>query len=125
MSRVYNFSAGPAVLPEEVLKEAAAEMLEKEGIHVTVGDVNILYGKNTEKLLEVISAFDRIVTVEDHNVNGGLGAYISKLVCEHEPKKVTRIGLTTFGESGPAKELADYYGFSPENISNTVKNGLK
>ena len=27
MSRVYNFSAGPAVLPEEVLKEAAAEML--------------------------------------------------------------------------------------------------
>ena len=104
---------------------AAAEMLEKEGIHVTVGDVNILYGKNTEKLLEVISAFDRIVTVEDHNVNGGLGAYISKLVCEHEPKKVTRIGLTTFGESGPAKELADYYGFSPENISNTVKNGLK
>ena len=28
MSRVYNFSAGPAVLPEEVLKEAAAEMLD-------------------------------------------------------------------------------------------------
>ena len=28
MSRVYNFSAGPAVLPEEVLKEAAEEMLE-------------------------------------------------------------------------------------------------
>ena len=65
------------------------------------------------------------MTVEDHNVNGGLGAYISRLVCEHEPKKVTRIGLSTFGESGPAKELADYYGFSPENISNTVKDGLK
>ena len=30
MSRVYNFSAGPAVLPEEVLKEAADEMLEDE-----------------------------------------------------------------------------------------------
>ena len=29
MSRVYNFSAGPAVLPEEVLKEAAAEMLDR------------------------------------------------------------------------------------------------
>ena len=104
---------------------AAAELLEKEGIHVTVADVNILYGKNTEKLLNVISGFDRIVTVEDHNVNGGLGAYISRLVCEHEPKRVTRIGLSTFGESGPAKELADYYGFSPENISSTVKNGLK
>lgn len=31
MSRVYNFSAGPAVLPEEVLKEAAAEMLDYNG----------------------------------------------------------------------------------------------
>ena len=34
MSRVYNFSAGPAVLPEEVLKEAAAEMLEIGRAHV-------------------------------------------------------------------------------------------
>ena len=100
-------------------------ILEKDGIHVTVADVNILYGKNTEKLLSVISGFDRIVTVEDHNVNGGLGAYISRLVCEHEPKRVTRIGLAAFGESGPAKELADDYGFSPENISSTVKKGLK
>ena len=31
MSRVYNFSAGPAVLPEEVLKEAAEEMLDYQG----------------------------------------------------------------------------------------------
>ena len=31
MSRVYNFSAGPAVLPEEVLKEAADEMLDYKG----------------------------------------------------------------------------------------------
>ena len=32
MARVYNFSAGPAVLPEEVLKEAAEEMLELQRI---------------------------------------------------------------------------------------------
>ena len=31
MGRVYNFSAGPAVLPEEVLQEAAAEMLDYQG----------------------------------------------------------------------------------------------
>ena len=37
MSRVYNFSAGPAVLPEEVLKEAAAEMLDYNG-NVSYGD---------------------------------------------------------------------------------------
>ena len=108
---------------DRVLK--AAKDLEVEGIHVTVADINILYGKNPQKILEVISGFEQIVTVEDHNVNGGMGAYISKLVCENEPKKVTRIGLTSFGESGPAKELADYYGFSPENISNVVRGSLK
>ena len=36
MGRVYNFSAGPAVLPEEVLKEAAAEMLDYNGIGMSV-----------------------------------------------------------------------------------------
>ena len=36
MARVYNFSAGPAVLPEEVLKEAAAEMLDYFGIDYEV-----------------------------------------------------------------------------------------
>ena len=38
MSRVYNFSAGPAVLPEEVLKEAADEMLDYQGSGVCYGD---------------------------------------------------------------------------------------
>ena len=33
MGRVYNFSAGPAVLPEEVLRDAAAEMLDYNGLH--------------------------------------------------------------------------------------------
>ena len=36
MSRVYNFSAGPAVLPEEVLKEVAAEMLDYNGTGMSV-----------------------------------------------------------------------------------------
>ena len=36
MSRVYNFSAGPAVLPEEVLKEAQADMLDYKGCGMSV-----------------------------------------------------------------------------------------
>ena len=91
---------------------------------MTVGDINILYGKNPEKIIEAIKKAKKIVTVEDHNVNGGMGAYISKLAVENAPKFVKRMGLTTFGESGPAKELADYYGFSPENIAKTVKENL-
>ena len=40
MSRVYNFSAGPAVLPEEVLKEAAAEMLDYKGTGMSVMEMS-------------------------------------------------------------------------------------
>ena len=40
MSRVYNFSAGPAVLPEEVLKEAAAEMLDYNGTGMSVMEMS-------------------------------------------------------------------------------------
>lgn len=40
MSRVYNFSAGPAVLPEEVLKEAAEEMLDYKGCGMSVMEMS-------------------------------------------------------------------------------------
>lgn len=40
MGRVYNFSAGPAVLPEEVLKEAAAEMLDYKGSGMSVMEMS-------------------------------------------------------------------------------------
>ncbi|MBS6396434.1 MAG: transketolase [Clostridiales bacterium] len=100
---------------------AAAELLKEQGVGVTVGDVNIINAKDPSKVVEAIKKAKKIVTVEDHNVNGGLGAYISKLVVENDPKQVKRIGLTTFGESGPANTLADLYGFSPENIAKVAK----
>ena len=88
----------------------------------TVADVNILYPQNTEKILELIESAKWIVTVEDHNINGGLGSYISRLVVENAPKYVKRIALETFGESGPAKELADAYGYDPKMIAKAVLN---
>lgn len=102
----------------------AAEILKEQGVNVTVGDVNILNAKDPSKVVEAIKKAKRIITVEDHNVNGGLGAYISKLAVENDPKPVHRIGLTTFGESGPADEVADAYGFAPENIAKVVKDNL-
>lgn len=104
---------------------AAAELLKEEGIGVTVADINILYGKNDTKIIGEIRKAKAIVTVEDHNINGGLGAYISRLVTEYDPKYVTRIALTSFGESGPAKELADHYGFSPEAIAARAKETIE
>ena len=104
---------------------AAADLLHEQGIQVTVADINILYGKNNGKILETMASAQQLFTVEDHNINGGLGSYISRLATESCPRKVKRIALTTYGESGPAKELADHYGFSPEAIAATVKETLQ
>ena len=103
----------------------AADLLKEKGIDITVGDINIINAKNPDKVITEIRKAKRIVTVEDHNIHGGLGAYISKLVVENDPKRVSRIGLSAFGESGSADELADYYGFAPENIAAVVEQGMK
>ena len=124
MTILRSFGAETLVLSSGFVLDrvlAAADRLHEEGTEVTVGDINIQYMDKPKSLLAAITAAERIVTVEDHNVNGGLAAYVRKLVCEHDPKPVRAIGLTTFGESGPAKELADAYGFSPENIAASVK----
>ena len=103
---------------------AAADVLKEQGVNVTVADINILYGKDPSKILEAMGKTEQVVTVEDHNINGGLGSYISRLASENKPVKVKRIALTDFAESGPAKELADAYGFSPEGIAKTVRETL-
>jgi transketolase len=102
----------------------AAEILKEQGVNVTVADVNILYKKNNEKLIDLMSKFEKIVTVEDHNINGGLGSFISRLACENKPVFVKRMALETFGESGPADAVLDHYGFSGENIAKTVEENL-
>lgn len=103
---------------------AAADLLNEQGIHVTAADINILYGKDPSEILKAMAKSDQLFTVEDHNINGGLGSYISRLATENRPAYVTRIALTTYGESGPAKELADAYGFSPEAIAAKVREKL-
>ncbi|MBQ1407430.1 MAG: transketolase [Eubacterium sp.] len=103
---------------------AAAELLKEDGVNVTVADINILYGKDPSEILKVMAKSDQLFAIEDHNINGGLGSYISRLATECKPAFVTRIALTTYGESGPAKELADAYGFSPEAIAAKVKEKL-
>lgn len=99
----------------------AAEILKKEGTSVTVADINIINGKDPSKIIEIIRSAGKIATVEDQSINGGLGSYIQPLVCQHDPKSVRKLGLKTFAESGPAKELADAYGYSPEGIAELVR----
>ena len=61
MSRVYNFSAGPAVLPEEVLKEAAAEMMDYNGTGMSVMEMS-----------HRSKAFEEIITAAEQELKAGV-----------------------------------------------------
>lgn len=102
----------------------AAELLKEEGISVTVADINIINGKNSKEIINVIKSGKRLFTIEDQNIHGGLGSYISGLVTENDPKPMYKFGLTTFGESGIADDLVDKYGFSKESICDFVKSKM-
>ena len=100
---------------------AAAELLRDKGVPATVADVNIIDTACVNpEIVALLKGAKHVYTGEDGNVNGGLGAYVSRMACEHAPVRVDRIGLSTFGESGPAKDAADLYGFAPEKIARRV-----
>jgi transketolase len=100
----------------------ASKELQKEGINVEVINIHTIRPLDEELILSSAEKTGRIITIEDHSINGGLGSAVCELLCEKLPTKVKRIGLKDFGESGEQKELYHKYGFSTEKIKNEVKN---
>ncbi len=100
----------------------ASKELQKEGINVEIINIHTIRPLDEELILSSAEKTGRIITIEDHSINGGLGSAVCELLCEKLPTKVKRIGLKDFGESGEQNELYHKYGFSPEKIKNEVKN---
>lgn len=59
----------------------------------------------------------KLISIEDHNVIGGLGSAISEVLTQEYPAKLIRLGINdTFGKSGKATELMKYFGITADNI---------
>jgi transketolase len=59
----------------------------------------------------------KLISIEDHNIIGGLGSAISEVLTEEYPVKLTRLGIKdTFGKSGKAEELMKYFGITAADI---------
>lgn len=104
----------------------AEKMLSADGISAEV--INIATIKPLDKELVVKSAkkTGRVITVEEHNIVGGLGEAVCAALSEECPTPVKRIGVNDeFGHSGPAKDLLKQFGLSAENIYNVAKDFVK
>ncbi len=103
-----------------------AEKLENEGIGVRVLDVHTIKPLDERAILAAARETGAIVTVEDHNVLGGLGGAVSELTAEKCPVQVKRVGVQDeFGESGTAEQIKAYCGLTPAAIQRAVRAVLK
>ena len=101
------------VTVSEALK--AQEALKEKGINVRVIDVHTI--KPLDKEMIIKSSNEKIITIEDHSIIGGLGTAVCEVLSENFPAKVTRIGINdTFGESGTAEELLKKYNLNSEYL---------
>jgi transketolase len=104
----------------------AAERLEKSGIAARVVDVLTIKPLDRRTILRAAQETGAIVTVEDHNVLGGLGGAVAELIADACPVPVKRVGVAdTFGESGKAEEIKAWCGLTPARIAAAARAALK
>lgn len=103
---------------------AAADALAAEGISAEVVDVMSVKPLDEETIIASAAKTGRVLTVEEHSIYGGMGSAVAELLGEKHPVPVTRLGLTTFGQSGDAAELLAYYGLDAAGIATRVREVL-
>ncbi|MCL5016000.1 MAG: transketolase family protein [Patescibacteria group bacterium] len=105
---------------------AAARELEKEGINVLVINNHTIKPIDEKKITEVAKKCGAVVTVEEHQIYGGLGGAVAEVLAKNHPTPMEFIGMRgIFGESGSAKELIEKYGMGVKDIKEAVKKVIK
>lgn len=88
----------------------AQQVLKENGVNVRVIDIHTIKPIDKELIIKCAKETKRIITVEDHNIIGGLGSAVCEVLSEEYPVKIERMGIPdTFGRSGKAEELMKFY----------------
>ncbi len=100
----------------------AGRILEEKGISVELINIHTIKPLDTEAIIQSISKTKCAVTVEEHNIIGGLGDAIAQVAAKHFPIPIEYIGTNdTFGESGKPTELLTKYGLDTPFIIEAVE----
>ena len=99
----------------EALK--AKEELANKGINIRVIDIHTIKPIDKDIIVKAAKETNKIITIEDHNIIGGLGTAVCEVLSENYPTKVIRMGIKDrFGTSGKAEELMKYFNITSEDI---------
>lgn len=95
----------------------AAVELEKQGTGVSVLHMATIKPLDTEALEAFASSHTELVTVEEHQIAGGLGSTVAEHLSGIKPIKISRLGINDeFGQSGDPDELLAHYGLDTKGI---------
>ncbi len=96
----------------------AAESMFKHGIDAEVIHCPTIKPLDAVTILRSVKKTGRVITVEEHQINGGLGGAVAEFLAEHHPVPLRRIGVQDkFGQSGDPQELLEHYGLTPKHIA--------
>lgn len=118
------FFAGPVGL--NVLH--AADMLEKEGISCRVVSMHTIKPIDKEAIIDAAKNTGGIITIEEHNLSGGLGSAVAEVICDEQLslKAFKRIALPDVNVAliGHQAWIREQYGMSDEGIASQIKEAL-
>jgi len=96
----------------------AAELLREQGVHAKVIDVQTIKPIDRETLAWAAERTRAVVTVEDHNIYGGLGSAAAEALAATRPTRMRILGIPdVFGESADPKELYEMHGLTAGGIA--------
>ena len=103
----------------------AAEQLSAKGISVRIINMPTVKPLDSALVQKAAAETGAIVTVEEHNVIGGLGSAVAECVCESCPVPVVRMGVNdTFGRSGKVPPLLEAYGLTTAALVEKIEQAL-
>lgn len=103
----------------------AAKQLEEQGISCELINIHTIKPLDTEAVLKSAAKTKCVVVAEEHNVIGGLGESISRVLAEKQPTLMEFVAVKdTFGESGKVPDLIAKYGLDTVDVVNAVQRVL-
>ena len=103
----------------------AEEILQAEGISVELINMHTIKPLDVETILNTVKKTGCIVTAEEHNIIGGLGESVARVIGQNEPCPQEFVAVNdSFGESGTPDQLLEKYGLSVGNVVMAAKKAI-
>ena len=104
----------------------AARDLEQNDIYALILNNHTIKPIDEKKIIEIAEKCGTVITIEEHQVSGGLGSAVAEVLAKNHPVPMEFIGMQNiFGESGQSEELLEKYGMGVKDIKLAVKKAIK